>query len=366
MSIIRTKLLMVCALVVFASALVVAQDNDNGPQTFANYEELFDAFEKRRGVLITRYERITEQERVEPAEIERIEGEMQELDLEYAAALQRYVGANPGANDLMPARFELTITLSRLEDRLEDALLAASTFLSEHPTSELVADVRFVEAQTLFRIPGREQQTLASLERFIEHHPDRFEAGAVRMMRVRTLLFLNRVTDARRSLRLLLDSDDVKEDEDAREFIQLQIDNLDWVNREVPRFDLRDLAGERIRNETLAGKPTLLFVWDSTSGTCLGELPYVAQAQERFGDRINIVGISVNESRVAFEQWVARNPERIKFRNVWIDRHQENSLVRQLDVTLIPFNVLVDADGRVFRYDVRSDDLLRYAEIMTR
>jgi hypothetical protein len=29
---------------------------------------------------------------------------------------------------------------------------------------------------------------------------------------------------------------------------------------------------------------------------------------------------------------------------------------------VIPFNILVDANGKVWRYDVRSDDLLRYAE----
>jgi hypothetical protein len=56
----------------------------------------------------------------------------------------------------------------------------------------------------------------------------------------------------------------------------------------------------------------------------------------------------------------------VKFKNVWIAREAENTLVRKLSVSLIPFNVLVDRDGKIYRYDVRSDDMLRYAELLTK
>jgi hypothetical protein len=74
----------------------------------------------------------------------------------------------------------------------------------------------------------------------------------------------------------------------------------------------------------------------------------------------------VNESRTAFEQWLERNNDKVKFKNVWIAREAENTLVRKLSVSLIPFNVLVDRDGKIYRYDVRSDDMLRYAELLTK
>jgi hypothetical protein len=360
-------------LLVFAGVLAVAQqaptsDADREPpRDFSTYDELFDDFEKRRDVLHTRLDRMVEQERVEPADIERLEGQLRELDTEYARALERYISRNPTADDLMPARHELVVTLSRLEGRFDDALRAADTFLEHHADSELVSAIRFLKAQTLFRVPGRERDALAAYDDFLEHHEASvFEAGAVRTMRVRTFLFLDRVADARRALRAILDSEEVAENEDAREFLQEQLGALDWVGRELPNFDLRDTEGNRVSRQQFAGKPLLLFVWDSTSGTALGELPFVAEAQRRFGDNMNILGININESRVAFEQWLERNQERVQFPNVWIDRFEESSLLKRLDVTLMPFNILVDRDGRIHRYDVRSDDLLRYAEIMTR
>jgi tetratricopeptide (TPR) repeat protein len=359
-----TLVLLLTFLLIGATQAQQAPPAEDKPKVFASYDELFDDFSKRREVLVTRYERLVESPRVEPAEIDRVEADMRALDREYARALRAYVDANPDAADAMFARYEIVVTWSRLDDRLEQAIAAADEFIERHSDAELVPDARFLKAQTLFRIPGREREALASLDQFLELHDDRPEAPAVRMMRVRTLLFMDRVGDARRALRALLETTEVKEDEDAEEFLRGQLNTLDWIGRELPAFTAQTIGGEGVSNSDLRGKPLLLVIYDSTSPACLGELPYIEQAMERFGEKINVLGVSINESRTAFEQWLERNSERIKFRNIWIDREQEGTLLRRLDVTLIPFNVLVDAEGRIYRYDVRSDDMLRYAELL--
>lgn len=336
------------------------------PKAYATYEELFDDFQKPRNVLLTRYERLRENERIEPAELEAVEDEMRALDRRYAAALRAYIDSHADAKDLMPARFELAVTWSRLPDGLELAIAAADELLEKHPDSELAADARFLKAQTLFQIAGRESDCVAALEAFIEKHADRAEVPAVRIMRVRALLFLDRVDDAKRSLKVLLESSEVKKDQEAAEFLQAQLDNLDWIGRELPDFVLPVVGGGTMSRAGFAGKPLLLTVYDSTSSACLGELPFIEQAHKKFGEKLGIVGISVNESRTAFEQWLERNKEKIAFKNAWIDRDAENTLTRKLDVSLIPFNVLVNGDGKIYRYDVRSDDMLRYAELLAK
>jgi len=351
--------LLLSALLVFGLAPFAATAQET-PKSFSGYNELFDHFDKRRKVLITRFERLREKERVEPEDLRKAEDELVALDREYCAALRTYVDEHPGANDLMPARFEMTVSLSRLEDRLEDALKAADEFLRHHADAELAADARFVKAQTLFRIAEREVEALAALEQFIEKHGERPEADAARMMRVRTLMLLDRTADARRALEALLKSDKVKGDDAARAHIQGLLDALDWVGRDVPQFELADTAGKPVKTADLAGKPALLFVWDTTSEPCLGELPFVLQAQKQHGEKLAILGVSVNESRTALEQWLARQKETVKFRNVWIDRAEEGTLLKKLAVRAIPFNILLDAQGKVYRYDVRSDDMLRY------
>src|SRR5690606_29983161 len=107
-----------------------------------------------------------------------------------------------------------------------------------------------------------ESEALAALDEFIEKHPDRQEIDASRMMRVRVLLFLDKVTEARRSLDALLKSDRVKDDKEAEEFLRGQLENLDWIGRKLPDFKLADLTGQVRSSADYEGKPTLLFVWD--------------------------------------------------------------------------------------------------------
>lgn len=335
-------------------------------KAFDKYDTLFDDFDQRRKVLITRFERLQQKEKVDPEEMARAEAELVALDREYAACLRLYIDTHAEARDLMPARFELCVTLSRLDDRLADAVATADEFLKHHADADLAPDARFVRGQSLFRMPGREEEALAALELFLEKHPDRQDSDAARMMRIRTMLFLNKVADARRALEVLLKSDRVKDNAEARAFLQAQLDALDWIGRDLPRLDLKAADGKPLNSNEFAGKPWLLFIWDSTSSACMGELPFVQEVHKRFGEKLPVAGISVNESQAAFEQWLARNGEAVKFRNAWVDREQEGTLIKKLGVSVIPFNVLVDANGKVYRYDVRSDDLLRYAERLTR
>jgi peroxiredoxin len=334
------------------------------PKAYATYAELFDDFDAQRQVLTTKIDRLREQPTVKPDEMKAVEQEMIALDGKYADALDVYIRSHPKADDLMPARFELTVAQSRIEDRLEKAVTAADDFISNHADSELLPDVRFIRAQTLFRLTGREKDALAALDEFIKEHAERQEADVCRMMRVRVLLFMDKVSDAKSSLDALIKSDRAKEDDAAKEFLQGQRDNLDWIGRKLPDFSLADLKGTMHKTADYEGKPTLLLVWDTNSGACLGELPYVQEAHKRFGEKMNFLGISVNEAKPALEQWLDRNPEAVKFPTVWIDRDEENSLVKKLDVSLIPFLVLVGSDGKIYRYDVRSDDMLRYAQML--
>ena len=68
--------------------------------------------------------------------------------------------------------------------------------------------------------------------------------------------------------------------------------------------------------------------------------------------------------RTAGEEWVERVVDEVDFRNAWLDRDGGRTLSCKLDLRLMPFSVRVGADGKIYRYDVHSDDLLRYAKIM--
>lgn len=364
------RIIICSALLLVSSVAVVGgqqapSNSSEEKKVYDTYNALFDDFGAKREVLLTKMDRLRQRESVKPEEFKAVEDEMKALDVKYGNALEGYIAENPTAKDLMSARFELTVTFSRIDEKLEQSVKVADVFIKNHSDSELVADVYFIKAQTLLRLQGRESDALEALDTFIKLYPDRQDADPARMMRVRTLLFMDRVTDARRSLEVLIKTDRVKEDKEAKEYLQTQLDNIDWIGRDLPAFTAPDIKGELHKTADYQGKPTLIFVWDTNSSACLGELPFVQQAHKQLADKMNFLSISVNESKPALEQWLDKNPDAIKFPTVWFDRDTENTLVKKLDVSLIPFLVLVDTAGKIYRYDVRSDDMLRYAAKLT-
>lgn len=350
-------------LVLGPAEVLVAQDAPKAEE-FATYNALFEEFGKRREVVLTKLERLYQQKEPPVEEVRKLEDELRKIDLNYAQALARYIKGHADAADLEYARYELAVTLSKFEEKLEDAIKAAEEFLAAHAKSELAPAIKFVRAQSLYRIAGRETDAVKALEAFIAEHPDVQEADFARMMRVRALLFSDKVDDARAALGDLLKLDKVKSDADARAFIQRQLDDLDWIGRELPKFALVDAENKPLSSDDLKGKPALVFVWDSTSGVCLEEVGFVKAVHDKHKDKLRVLGFSINESKPALEQWLKRNDT--GFSHVWEERTKEGGFIKRLDVRNIPFSVLVDKDGKVFRYDVRSDELMRYAALLAK
>ncbi|MEV4702138.1 redoxin domain-containing protein [Actinoplanes sp. NPDC049316] len=57
-------------------------------------------------------------------------------------------------------------------------------------------------------------------------------------------------------------------------------------------FTGRTLDGTAFDAATLAGKPTILWFWAPWCATCASEAMSIADIQEEYGDRLNIVGIA--------------------------------------------------------------------------
>lgn len=338
-----------------------AQDGPKAGE-FATYAAVFDEFTKRREVVLTKLDKLYRLKEPPVEDIRKAEDELRGVDLAYCEALSKYIKGHAGVADLEYARYELVVTLSRFEEKLDDAVKAADEFLVAHAKSELAPAIKFARAQSLFRIVGREADAIKALDGFIAEHPNVQEADFARMMRVRALLYANRVSDARQGLRDVLKLDHLKNDVDARAYIQRQLDDLDWIGRDLPKFALSDTEGNVLSSDDFKGKPLLVFVWDSTSGVCLEEITFVKALHEQHKDKMKVLGFSINESKPALEQWLKRNST--GFSNVWEDRTREGGFIKRLDVRNIPFNVLVDGEGKIFRYDVRSDDLMRYAGVL--
>lgn len=68
------------------------------------------------------------------------------------------------------------------------------------------------------------------------------------------------------------------------------------VNRVAPAFTLKDLDGRTIRLSQYRGKVVLLNFWASWCAPCQAEMPEFARWQTRFGGKLQVLGISMDDN----------------------------------------------------------------------
>ena len=131
----------------------------------------------------------------------------------------------------------------------------------------------------------------------------------------------------------------------------------------VDRFKAVDINGQRVAMQDLRGRVVLLDFWATWCAPCLAEIPTLRQVQRRFGERVVIVGVSVDvRDRASFVGWLRR--QEIDWPQVFDGRGWTSPTVMPFELTGVPFNVLVGTDGRVVGVAVRGQQLLRSIDVM--
>jgi len=126
-----------------------------------------------------------------------------------------------------------------------------------------------------------------------------------------------------------------------------------------------DLEGQPVRLDAKAtGKPLLIEFWATWCEVCEALMPAVRRAHERFGSRVDFVGVNVtvNESRNRVRRWVER--ERPPYRTVY---DESGLAVRTFQAPVTSYVVIIDRHGVIRYTGVGEDqDLVRALEGVTR
>ena len=118
------------------------------------------------------------------------------------------------------------------------------------------------------------------------------------------------------------------------------------IGQPLPALVLPDLQGRPHPLTAYLGRRLLLNFWASWCGPCLQEMPALNQAQQKFGDHgVIVLGIAMDE------------PDRVR---AFLATHAVSYpiLLGQMDGPstslqlgdqreILPFSVLIDADGRI-------------------
>ena len=136
------------------------------------------------------------------------------------------------------------------------------------------------------------------------------------------------------------------------------------IGEMAPPIALPDLDG-KVRNlDEWRGRPRLLNFWASWCGPCIEEMPLLDRfAADQGANGVQTVGIALDEIE-AVKEFLERIPAR--YPHLIEAPGRADSSVRLGNTrSVLPFSVLIDAEGRVQRLRVGTfkdaDDLQRWA-----
>lgn len=129
-----------------------------------------------------------------------------------------------------------------------------------------------------------------------------------------------------------------------------------WVNKQAPELSLPDVNGNEIKLSSFRGKYVLVDFWASWCLPCRRENPNVVNAYNKYkGKNFTILGVSLDKEK---SDWTdAIRADKLSWTQV-SDLKEWNSLaVSTFDFNGIPFNVLIDPQGKVIAQSLRGDEL---------
>lgn len=137
-----------------------------------------------------------------------------------------------------------------------------------------------------------------------------------------------------------------------------QLSNLSKEGKTFPIFNLKDINGNNISNDSFKNKVTIVKCWFINCKACVAEFPELNELVESYSKNENIEFISMAfDSENDLIEFVQKHP--LNFKTIPV---KKEFLQDQLNINEYPTHLVINKDGKIEKIFNNAKTLIKYLE----
>lgn len=112
--------------------------------------------------------------------------------------------------------------------------------------------------------------------------------------------------------------------------------------------DVKNLDGATFKLQDKKGKVVLVNLWATWCPPCIGEIPHLAEMQEKYKDKgFEVIGLDIDEgeTREKIESFAAKH--KINYQLGWTNDAMANEFIKLSKLPGIPQSILINREGQL-------------------